>query len=172
LKNLLAHVAAVRHEFGKRLFLDFFALILFHKNKSFPRGLVPRNELRFKSAAWWPRDAVTRERLPRNSIDFEQDVRRLDDGDPGFERAFAFAHSRFQRFLGEGFWGKTRIHILPWRFMLRATATRAASICLVSSQQRSRAIKTVLAKSNRLAARGKAGAATAVHFAVLNSFGH
>jgi len=47
IENLLAHVAAVRHEFGKRLFLDFFALILFIKIKSFPRGLVPRNELRF-----------------------------------------------------------------------------------------------------------------------------
>jgi hypothetical protein len=30
-ENLLAQIAAIRHEFGKRLFLDFFALILFHK---------------------------------------------------------------------------------------------------------------------------------------------
>src|ERR1035441_336102 len=43
-------------------------------------------------------------------------------------------------FLVKDFCGKMRIHILPWRFILRATATRAASICLVSSQQRSSAI--------------------------------
>src|SRR6476660_4589599 len=34
-----------------------------------------------------------------------------------------------------------RIHIFPWRFILRAMATRAASICFVSSQQRSSAIR-------------------------------
>src|SRR6266436_3053309 len=44
-------------------------------------------------------------------------------------------------FLVNDFWGKIRIHILPCRFILRATATRAASICLVSSQQRSSACK-------------------------------
>src|SRR5215831_8870075 len=44
-------------------------------------------------------------------------------------------------FLVNDFCGKTRIHILPWRFILRAMATRADSICLVSSQQRSRACK-------------------------------
>src|SRR5262249_4646950 len=43
-------------------------------------------------------------------------------------------------FLVNDFCGKMRIHILPWRFMLRAIATRAASICLVSSQHRSSAI--------------------------------
>src|SRR6266568_6665916 len=37
-------------------------------------------------------------------------------------------------FLVNDFCGKIRIHILPCRFILRATATRAASICLVSSQ--------------------------------------
>lgn len=49
IENLLAQIAAVGEELGKRLFLDFFALILFHKNwiKTFPLALVPRNELRF-----------------------------------------------------------------------------------------------------------------------------
>src|SRR3954463_7041756 len=37
--------------------------------------------------------------------------------------------------------GKIRIHTLPRRFIKRVTATRAASICLVSSQQRSSACK-------------------------------
>jgi hypothetical protein len=32
IENLLAQIAAIRHEFGKRLFLNFFALILFHNN--------------------------------------------------------------------------------------------------------------------------------------------
>src|SRR5205085_9119508 len=44
-------------------------------------------------------------------------------------------------FLVKDFWGNTRIHIFPWRFMLRAMATRAASICFVSSQQRCSACK-------------------------------
>src|ERR1043166_6549285 len=44
-------------------------------------------------------------------------------------------------FLVKDFCGKIRIHILPCRFMLRAMATRAASICLVSSQQRCRAMR-------------------------------
>src|SRR6266436_29137 len=43
-------------------------------------------------------------------------------------------------FLVYDFCGKTRIHILPWRFILRAMATRADSICLVSSQHRCKAI--------------------------------
>src|SRR5262249_31422131 len=44
-------------------------------------------------------------------------------------------------FLVKDFCGKTRIHILPCRFILRAIATRAASSCLVSNQQRCSAIK-------------------------------
>src|SRR6266545_3654186 len=44
-------------------------------------------------------------------------------------------------FFVKDFCGKMRIHTLPRRFMLRLMATRAASICLVSSQQRSSDIK-------------------------------
>jgi len=32
IENLLAHVAAISKKFGKRLFLNFFALILFHND--------------------------------------------------------------------------------------------------------------------------------------------
>src|SRR5687767_13465532 len=44
-------------------------------------------------------------------------------------------------FLVNDFCGKIRIHTLPRRFMKRVTATRAASICFVSSQQRSSACR-------------------------------
>src|SRR4051812_22057310 len=43
-----------------------------------------------------------------------------------------------------------RIHIFPWRFILRAMATRAASICFVSIQQRSSAIKPYSPKATVL----------------------
>ena len=56
-------------------------------------------------------------------------------------------------FLVNDFCGKTRIHILPWRFMLRAMATRAASICLVSSQHRCSAINPYSPKATLLAPR-------------------
>ena len=62
-----------------------------------------------------------------------------------------------------------RIHILPWRFMLRAIATRAASICFVSIQQRSSAIKPYSPNATVLAARRQARAAAAVHLAKLHS---
>ena len=74
-------------------------------------------------------------------------------------------------FLVKDLCGKMRIHILPRRFMLRVTATRAASICLVSSQQRSSAMQSVFAKRHGAAARGHPGAAAAVHLAILNSCG-
>jgi hypothetical protein len=53
-------------------------------------------------------------------------------------------------FLVKLFCGKMRIHILPRRFMLRLMATRAASICLVSSQQRSNDINPYSPKATVL----------------------
>ena len=55
--------------------------------------------------------------------------------------------------------------------MLRVTATRAASICLVSIQQRSSAIKPYSPNATVWPRVRQAGAAAAVHLAILYSFG-
>ena len=56
-----------------------------------------------------------------------------------------------------------RIHILPWRFILRAMATRAASICFVSRPAAFQGHQPVLAECDRVSAVGQAGAVAAAH---------
>ena len=71
------------------------------------------------------------------TVQLEQDVAGLDHGDPIFRRAFTFAHSGFRGTGRDRFVGKMRIQSLPLRFMLRVSATRAASIWMLVIQARS-----------------------------------
>jgi hypothetical protein len=172
IENLLAHVAAICHEFGKRLFLDFFALILFHKIKSFPRSLMPRNKLGFNRQLGGGEAQRFASDCFSHTVHFEEHVRGFDHRDPGFERTFAFAHSSFERFLGEGFLGENANPHFAVPFHVARDGNASGLDLLGIEPATFQGHQTVLAKGNRLAARGKAGAATAVHFAVLNSFGH
>src|SRR5438270_446376 len=115
-------------------------------------------------------------RFARNSlshaIHFEKHIGRADHRDPGFERPLAFAHSRFQRFLRKGF---LRKHANP-HLAVPLHVTRdgyASSLNLLGIEPATlQRHQTILAKRDRVPARGQAGAAAAVHLAVLHSLGH
>ena len=107
-----------------------------------------------------------------NSIDFEEYVGRTDDSNPGLERPFAFTHSGFEGFLGEGFLGEdTDPHFAVPLHIAGNGYTRGFNLLGIEPAPLE-GHEAKLTKSDRLTARGKAGAITAVHFAVLNSFGH
>ena len=85
----------------------------------------------------------------RYAIQLKQNVAGPHRRDPIFGLAFTFTHARFRWTRGTDLSGKIRIQNLPLRFMLRVSATRAASICVLVIQARSSVCKPNSPKSIR-----------------------
>src|SRR2546426_507859 len=137
IENVVPEVAAISQQFRHGLFLNLFAFFFFHSwairwremNRVLIGSLVAarRNDSR-ATASVTPSTS-------KSTLAGRMTATQDSSGPLPLPMRVS------KGFLVKDFCGKTRIHILPWRFILRAIATRAASICLVSSQQRSSACK-------------------------------
>ena len=99
LKISCRRFAAIGQQFLQRLFSEFFALY-FHNHLT---RSVPGNKFGFNGQLGGGQAQGFAGHRLGDAIDFKQDVGGTDNGHPGLERAFAFAHSSFQWLFGEGF---------------------------------------------------------------------
>src|SRR6266571_1110276 len=137
IENVVPEIAAIGQQLRHRLFLNLFAFFFFHSwairwreiNLVLIGSLVAarRNDSRATASV----TPSTSKSTLAGRITATQDS----------SGPLPLPMRVSRGFLVNDFCGKIRIHILPCRFILRAIATRAASICLVSSQQRSSACK-------------------------------
>src|SRR5213592_1705829 len=88
----------------------------------------------------------TRDRF-RHAIELKQNVAGPHGCDPRLGLAFTLTHARFRWTRRYWFIRETRIHNFPLRFMLRVSATRAASSCVLVIHARSSVCKPNSPKS-------------------------
>src|SRR5438876_442170 len=114
---------------------------------------------------------LARHRL-RHSVDFKQHVGRTDHRHPALDAALARAHAHFERFFCDRLVRKyAQPDLAAPLHEARDRHARGLDLLRVQPAALQR-LQSVFAKRDGRAARRDAGAVTAVHLAILHSFGH